>query len=140
VRTLVTAIATSAALAALVVAALDSGPLPPARYHNCAVDLWPEHNVERIEVGGYEFQAYEAFGRKNTRPPLLDSLEPRRCIAFVYDENILWNPPLALTVLIDHGRVADRWLAPLPFSRQECAGLPRETVNLKGYFHAAACW
>jgi hypothetical protein len=140
VRTLAAAIATSAALAALVASALDTGPLPPARYPNCAVDLWPERNLERIEVGGYEGEAYAAFGRSNSRPPLLDSLEPRRCIAFVYDENLLWDPPLALTVLVDHGRVAGRWLAPLPFSGVECEALPRETVYLKGYFHAAACW
>jgi hypothetical protein len=137
---LISAAAVVAALGALLTSALDEGPLPEVRNTNCAVDLWPETDLEQITIGGYEFEAYEAFGRRNTRPLLLDSLEPRRCIAFIYDENLLWDPPLAITVLIDGGRIRGRWLDKHPFAPPECKTLPRETVDLKGYFHARACW
>jgi hypothetical protein len=139
VKNLVAALAVCAALAAMIDSALDAGPLPPVRNQTCTRFLWPWSDFDRIEVGGYEWQAYETFGRRNTRPLFLDSLEPRRCLAFVYDDNVLPEPPLALTVLIDSGRIAGRWLTPLPFSRPECELLPRETVSLGGYHHWKDC-
>jgi len=140
VKAFVLATAAAAVLAAFLASALDEGPLPEVRNTNCAVDLWPETDLEQITIGGYEFEAYEAFGKRNTRPLLLDSLEPRRCVAFIYDDNLLWDAPLAITVLIDGGRIRGRWLARDPFAPSECKDLPREAVDLKGYFHARACW
>jgi hypothetical protein len=135
----VAAVATAAAGAATLRAALDDGPLPSVRASNCFVDIWPEWDLDNLAIGGYEFEAYETFGKTNTRPLLMDSLEPRRCIAFVYDENLVWDPPLAITVLIDAGRIQGKWLDRQPFASPECQHLPREVQDLQGRFHAKAC-
>ena len=138
--TLAAALAVGAALAAVADRSLLTDELPPFRNQNCAWDIFPDHDLKQIEVGGYEFQAYEAFGREWNRPPLLDSLGPRRCIAFEYDELALSKPPLFVVVLLEHGRIAGRWITKDPSSQVECEGLPREDIHLKGYFHAMACW
>lgn len=118
---------------------LDSGPLPEPPARNCIREVFPQMDLDEMEVGGYEFQAYEAVGRQNRRPPLLDVLEPHRCVSFVYDERVL-RDPLAITVRIDDGKISGRWLTEVPFDRPECTGLPRELSELRGYFHAGACW
>jgi hypothetical protein len=137
-----TTLASGIAAAAAVVAVLSAPDEVqwPELHTNCVTDIWPQLDLEQITVGGYEFEAYEAFGMRNTRPLLLDSLEPRRCIGFIYDENLIWDTPLAITVLVADGRVHDRWLGKVPFSAPECKGLPHEAIDLTGYFHARACW
>jgi len=114
--------------------------LPPVRNPNCLREVWPERDLETMDIGGYEWQAYDHFGRHNNRVPLLDSLEPQRCVAFVYDEEVLWNAPLALTILVESRKIRGKWLAPDAFSQRECTDLPREVVALKGFFQAGSCW
>ena len=69
---------------------------------------------------------------------LEDAMRPAKCVAFTYDPDLLNDSPWSITVLLDAGRVRDRWLTKEPFP-QPCHGLSQDTVDLKGYAHAAVC-
>jgi hypothetical protein len=127
------------ALAALAASVFESGPLPVQVQSNCTRDLWPEKDLAAVSVGSYEWQVYRIFGRKEGWPPIQDVLEPYRCVAFRYDEAVL-DHPTYLTVRFDAGQVSGRWLTDTAFARPECAGVSQKLIDLKGYYHAAACW
>jgi hypothetical protein len=138
-RASVAVAAVGSALAALVSAALETGPLPLRAQSNCVRDLWPDKDLAAVSVGSYEWEVYGVFGRKEGWPPIEDMLEPQRCIAFQYDEQVLEHPTY-LTVRFDAGQVSGRWLTDAAFGRPECRGVSHKLVDLKGYYHAAACW
>ena len=139
VRTLIAFVAVGGAVAALVASALDMGPLPMRAQSNCTRDVWPEKDVAAVRVGLNEYQVYRIFGRKEGWPPFQDVPEPQRCIAFRYDEAVLGHP-MYLSVRFTAGQVSGRWLGVTPFAEPECTGLSRKLIDLKGYYHAAACW
>jgi hypothetical protein len=137
VRAAVTATAVGAALVALLASAIDTGPLPAKPYANCARDLWPEDDAKAIQLGVSESQVYGLFHKRIPGPP--ESRAVERCIAFIYDEQIL-GQSLSLTVRMESGRVSGRWLTTVPFAVAECQSVLQEAVSLKGYYHAMACW
>ncbi len=138
-RTSVALAAVAGALAALVSSAVETGPLPLRAQSNCTRDLWPEKDLAAVGIGSNEWQVYRVFGRKEGWPPIQEALVPQRCVAFQYDEEILEHPTY-LTVRFDAGQVTGKWLTEGAFDRPECRGLPQKRVDLKGYYHAAACW
>jgi len=59
------------------------------------------------------------------------------CVAFGYDED--FGDSRLITVLLQDGRVSDRWLEKAAFSNEKCATVPHVSIPLKEYAHAGVC-
>ena len=134
VATITAGCAAAAALAYATLPVLRAEEMPPIHVR-CVTDIWPESDIGRLEIGA-SFQEKVSSVFKRLPPPRVSQ---RRCVAFEYDDELVEEPPLFLTLLVVEGKITNRRLEKVPFSSGFCAGLPHDVVSLKGYFHAQSC-
>src|SRR4029079_12956495 len=111
---------------------LKPGLLPePAR--PASKELFPELDVPAATVGKHLRLVYASFGKKPPDPHAPSGV--RRCISFEYDPDLYDG---ALVVLAGSDSLLEELLLPNPDTKpSECAGLPEEIVDLRGWYAAA---
>jgi hypothetical protein len=101
--------------------------LPDPRY--AYKEVFPSADFRQASSGSSVARVYGSFGK--LVPP---SAHHDRCIYFQYDPD-LSDSTLVLSVAGD--LIRDRWLVRAGDQPEQCAGLARETVDLRGWYAAS---
>jgi hypothetical protein len=122
----------SAALAAIASYSVLRPAALPQPYRAVHKEVFPELDFGAATVGSSVDRVYGSFGKAVPDPSTQTA--PRRCVYFHYDADLYEG---ALVVLANAAVVQQRWLVKGAAKPTECAGLPEEAVDLRGWYAAA---
>jgi len=133
VKLVVGAVIASGACVGIAAHVLLKPGLLPEPAHPASKEVFPELGLRAATVGKPLRLVYASFGKKPPDPDAQPGV--RRCIYFQYDPDLYEG---ALVVLAGSDSVVEqRWLLKPDTKPSECAGLPEQVVDLRGWYAAA---
>jgi hypothetical protein len=112
----------------------------PTPYPRCSREVFPEADLDVIEVGASEWSLYREMKARPSQLFLFESGNGRACVRFRYDARLLPGPDVSLVVALDRRRIVNRWLVSDERMPPECAALPVENIEMTGLFDEGECY
>lgn len=96
-------------------------------------EVFPDLDFRAAAPGSTIDRIYGTFGKRPSESG--EGAEARRCVYFIYDPDLFEG---ALVVLANGRLVEKRWVVKGSTKPEECSALPEESVDLRGWYAAAA--